>query len=63
MRILLEGGFSADGSLSAGTQDDFAVGMSDLFDEPVAKTAAQHNMGSFKKPMLKHLLKSTNGCK
>jgi len=47
MRILLEGGFSADGSLSAGAQDDFAVGMSDLFDEPVAKTAAQHNMGLF----------------
>jgi len=47
MRILLEGGFSADGSLSAGAQDDFAVGMSDLFDEPVAKSATQHNMGLF----------------
>ena len=47
MRILLEGGFSADGSLSAGTQDDFAVGMSDLFDEPASRPATQHNMGLF----------------
>lgn len=47
MRILLEGGFSADGSLSAGAQDDFAVSMRDLFDEPVAKPAKQHNMGLF----------------
>lgn len=47
MRILLEGGFSADGSLNAGAQDDFAVDMRDLFEAPLAKPAKQHNIGLF----------------
>ncbi|HAW19199.1 MAG TPA: hypothetical protein DCX14_03370, partial [Flavobacteriales bacterium] len=47
MRILLEGGFSADGSLSTGAEDDFAVVMGDLFDEGVAEPAANYNIGLF----------------
>ena len=47
MRILLEGGFSVDGSLSAGTEDDFAVVMGDLFDQGVAESAAKYNVGLF----------------
>jgi hypothetical protein len=47
MRILLEGGFSADGSLNAGAQDDFAVDLRDLFEESIAKPAKQHNIGLF----------------
>ena len=47
MRILLEGGFSADGSLSTGAEDDFAVPMQDLFDQPVQKPETKFNMGLF----------------
>ncbi len=47
MRILLEGGFSVDGSLSAGAEDDFAVVMGDLFEQQVAKPAAKYNVGLF----------------
>ena len=47
MRILLEGGFSVDGSLSAGAEDDFAVVMGDLFDQQVAEPAAKYNVGLF----------------
>ena len=47
MRILLEGGFSFDGSLSAGAEDDFAVVMGDLFDQQVAEPAAKYNVGLF----------------
>ena len=47
MRILLEGGFSVDGSLSAGAEDDFAVVMGDLFDLQVAEPAAKYNVGLF----------------
>lgn len=47
MRILLEGGFSADGSLSTGAEDDFAVVMGDLFDQQVAEPAANYNIGLF----------------
>jgi hypothetical protein len=47
MRILLEGGFSADGSLSTGAEDDFAVPMQDLFDQPVVKPETKFNMGLF----------------
>jgi len=32
---------------SAGAKDDFAVGMSDLFDEPASKPATKHDMGLF----------------
>ena len=47
MRILLEGGFSADGSLSAGAEDDFAVGMEDLFEQSLEKPRAKYNTGLF----------------
>lgn len=47
MRILLEGGFSADGSLSTGAEDDFAIVMGDLFDEGVAEPAVNYNVGLF----------------
>jgi len=47
MRILLEGGFSVDGSLSAGAEDDFAVVMGDLFAQQVAEPAAKYNVGLF----------------
>jgi hypothetical protein len=47
MRILLEGGFSVDGSLSAGAEDDFVVVMGDLFDQQVAEPAAKYNVGLF----------------
>jgi hypothetical protein len=47
MRILLEGGFSVDGSLSAGAEDDFAVVMGDLFDQQVAEPGAKYNVGLF----------------
>ncbi|MDC1425975.1 N-6 DNA methylase [Gammaproteobacteria bacterium] len=47
MRILLEGGFSVDGSLSAGSEDDFAVVMGDLFDQQVAEPATKYNVGLF----------------
>ena len=47
MRILLEGGFSVDGSLSAGTEDDFAIVMGDLFDLQVAEPAAKYDVGLF----------------
>ena len=47
MRILLEGGFSVDGSLSAGAEDDFAVVMGDLFDLQVAEPTAKYNVGLF----------------
>ena len=47
MRILLEGGFSVDGSLSAGAEDDFAVVMGDLFDQQVAEPVAKYNVGLF----------------
>jgi hypothetical protein len=47
MRILLEGGFSVDGSLSTGAEDDFAVVMGDLFEQQVADTAAKYNVGLF----------------
>lgn len=47
MRILLEGGFSVDGSLSAGAEDDFAVVMGDLFEQQVAEPAAKYNVGLF----------------
>lgn len=47
MRILLEGGFSADGSLSAGAEDDFATPMDDMFEEKVADASPKYNMGLF----------------
>ncbi|MAI12440.1 MAG: hypothetical protein CMM15_00330 [Rhodospirillaceae bacterium] len=47
MRILLEGGFSVDGSLSAGAEDDFAVVMGDLFEQQVAEPATKYNVGLF----------------
>lgn len=47
MRILLEGGFSVDGSLSAGAEDDFVVVMGDLFEQQVAEPAAKFNLGLF----------------
>lgn len=47
MRILLEGGFSVDGSLSAGAEDDFAVVMGDLFEQQVPEPAAKYNVGLF----------------
>lgn len=47
MRILLEGGFSVDGSLSTGAEDDFAVVMGDLFEQQVAEPAAKYNVGLF----------------
>ena len=47
MRILLEGGFSVDGSLSAGAKDDFAVVMGDLFDLEVAEPAAKYSVDLF----------------
>ena len=47
MRILLEGGFSADGSLSAGTEDDFATPMADMFEPKVAEASPKYNMGLF----------------
>lgn len=46
MRILLEGGFSVDGSLSTGAEDDFSVVMGDLFDQ-VAEPTAKYNVGLF----------------
>ena len=46
MRILLEGGFSVDGSLSSGAEDDFSVVMGDLFDQ-VAEPTAKYNVGLF----------------
>ena len=47
MRILLEGGFSADGSLSAGAEDDFATPMADMFEQKVAESLPKYNMGLF----------------
>ena len=47
MRILLEGGFSADGSLSAGAEDDFATPMADMFEQKVAEASPKYNMGLF----------------
>jgi hypothetical protein len=47
MRILLEGGFSADGSLSAGAEDDFATPMADMFEQKVAADSPKYNMGLF----------------
>ncbi|MQG89123.1 MAG: hypothetical protein FI699_09720 [SAR202 cluster bacterium] len=47
MRILLEGGFSADGSLSAGAEDDFATPMADMFEPKVAEDSPKYNMGLF----------------
>jgi hypothetical protein len=47
MRILLEGGFSVDGSLSIGAEDDFSVVMGDLFEQQVAEPAAKYNVGLF----------------
>ena len=47
MRILLEGGFSVDGSLSAGAEDDYGIVMGDLFDLQVAEPAANYNVGLF----------------
>ena len=47
MRILLEGGFSADGSLSAGAEDDFATPMADMFEPKVGEAAPKYNMGLF----------------
>ena len=45
MRILLEGGFSADGSLSAGAEDDFATPMTDMFEPKVAEASPKYDMG------------------
>jgi hypothetical protein len=47
MRILLEGGFSVDGSLSAGAEDDFAVVMGDLYEQQVVEPATKYNVGLF----------------
>ena len=47
MRILLEGGFSADGSLSAGAEDDFATPMADMFEPKVAEASPKYDMGLF----------------
>ena len=47
MRILLEGGFSADGSLSAGAEDDFATTMVDMFEPKVTEALPKYNMGLF----------------
>ncbi|GAB5499051.1 MAG: class I SAM-dependent DNA methyltransferase [Pseudohongiellaceae bacterium] len=47
MRVLLEGGFSADGSLSLGEIDDFAVSQEDLFNTEIKDTRGAYNTSLF----------------
>lgn len=58
MRVLLEGGFSADGSFSLGEMDDFAVPQDDLFDsgQEVRDTTAKYNTSLFQETNVEALI-------
>ena len=58
MRVLLEGGFSADGSLSLGEIDDFAVPQEDLFggEREVRDTTAKYNTSLFQETNVEALV-------
>ncbi|MDA8678400.1 N-6 DNA methylase [Luminiphilus sp.] len=58
MRVLLEGGFSADGSFSLGEIDDFAVPQEDLFGSgtEVRDTTAKYNTSLFQETNVEALV-------
>ncbi|MDG0979943.1 MAG: N-6 DNA methylase, partial [Halieaceae bacterium] len=58
MRVLLEGGFSADGSFSLGEMDDFAVLQDDLFgsENEVRDTTAKYNTSLFQETNVEALI-------
>jgi hypothetical protein len=58
MRVLLEGGFSADGSFSLGEMDDFAVPQDDLFGsgQEVRDTTAKYNTSLFQETNVEALV-------
>ncbi|MDA9915490.1 N-6 DNA methylase [Luminiphilus sp.] len=58
MRVLLEGGFSADGSFSLGDMDDFAVPQEDLFSSgnEVRDTTAKYNTSLFQETNVEALI-------
>ena len=58
MRVLVEGGFSADGSFSLGEMDDFAVLQDDLFGSgrEVRDTTAKYNTSLFQETNVEALI-------